>query len=172
MNLRDAQQLADQTLRDLEEMQITVREANRAVRELESQIEDAKDDLRRKKNDETYPTKLAQGFIQSMKNSGLLSTILIEMIDLAAEENIEFERSAYKAALYRVAQEKDIYKMFTRGTGWRTVLTPNIVFEEEAGDLDDWAEAVEAFREDLDVKIGSRRSKKGERATAFWINRV
>lgn len=173
MNISEAKTLAENALRDLESMEITVRDANKAFQKLDKAIIDAESDLRRKKNDNTYPENFAFGIIQSMKNSEFLPVLLIEMIDQAAETNTEFERSAYKGALYKVAKDKDIYKMITRGQGWGTTLAPQIVFEEEAGDLNDWAEAIEAYRDDLDVKIGNdRRSKRGEKATNFWIQRV
>lgn len=172
MKLSEALELAEQTRKDLFFMEITVKDAEEARRKLNSAIIDAQVDLRNKRNDNTYPNKFAQGIIKSMKQTGLMSTILIQMIDRAAKDNIEFERSAYKSALYHVANEDDIYKMITKGDGWNITVTPSIVFEEEAGDINDWAEAIESFREDLNVKIGSGRSKKGERATAFWRDRV
>lgn len=173
MKLSDALKLAEQTQKDLENLEITVKDAAKARDKLNTVIIRAEENLGRKRNDDTYPTKFANGIIKSMKTSGVLSTILIKWIDRAAIENTEFERSAYKAALYRVANEDDIYKMFVKGAGWNISLRPSIVFEEEAGDINDWAEAVEAYREDLEVKVGNdRRSKKGEKATAFWRDRV
>lgn len=173
MRLSEVLELAETSIRDLENLEITVKDAEKSYNRLFDAIKDADDDLRRKKRDTEYPNKFALGIINSMRQSGLLPEILISWIDRAAEENTEFERSAYKAALYRVARDGDIYKMFVRGDGWNIIVVPNIVFEEEAGDINDWAEAVEAYREELEVKIGNdRRSRKGEKATAYWRDRV
>lgn len=100
-----------------------------------------------------------------------METSMIRAIDEAVEVNTEFQQPAYRQALYAVAQDKNIYKLFTLGTGWGIKLHVEIVFESAAGFLNEWAHGIERYRESIKTK-GLDNEDSGRRATEWWYTNV
>lgn len=172
MNLNDAKNLVQETSKGMKSMGTSLENAKSARNELTRELANARRRLKRKKEGTFYPTKLAQEIIKSLKKGNFLSSILIQEIDKAVEGNLEFGRDEYRQTLYQVALEQDIYKLIPEGTGWNIQLRPEIVFEEEAGQLDDWARGISAYRAELKTKIGEPGSYIGLRATEWWEEHV
>jgi hypothetical protein len=125
---------------------------------------------RKKKSD--YPNKLFEEIRVQLVAQEVLQNSLRFAIDQATEVNDEFAKSAYKASLYEVAGVPDIYKLFKVGDGWNAGLNLQIVFEEEAGTLADWARGIELARDELGVEPRDGRSRAGFKATMWWIEHV
>ena len=143
-----------------------------AIRDNESrELNNAKRRLARKRKSD-YPNKLFNRIVAQLKKEETLPQMLMSSIDRATETNDEFAKSAYKSQLYKVAANKDIYKLFKVGEGWNSALNPQIVFEEEAGTLSDWAKGIELYREQLGVETRDGRSRAGFKATVWWIENV
>lgn len=72
----------------------------------------------------------------------------------AASENTEFQYPALLQPLLSCAEDPNIVTMILGGTGWSTVLlaTPN--FEEVAGNINDWSEAIARVRESNEWNSG------------------
>ena len=141
---------------------------------LTDDITNARRRLERKKTSNTFPNRAAGSILKSLKKEKIMSAILIEKIDEAIESqtNTEFDLGEYKSALYKVANKQDIYKMITSGDGWSSTLSPLVSFEEEAGNLNDWATGIEAYRDQLGVVVGEEGSGLGAKATIWWLNHV
>jgi len=172
MKLSEAKNLAEETRRDMRNLEISLEQALKARNILTRALSNARRQLKRKKENTAYPTRLAQGIIKSLKKGNVLTQILMQEIDKAVEGNLEFGRDEYRQTLYKVAGEKDIYKLIPEGTGWNIQLKPQIVFEEEAGQLDDWARGISAYRAEIKTKVGKPGSYRGLVATEWWEENV
>ena len=148
----------------------------KAVRdELNRELANARKRLERKRSSEYFPQKLASSIIKGLKDGNQLETELDLAIDKAITDSgsEEWGHDVYKSALYKVANNKDIYKLNTTGSGWNIRLAPRIVFEEEAGTLSDYAAGITKYREtDLKSKTGEADSDRGLKATNWWLAKV
>lgn len=171
------------TIKEIKDTQVNliateavIKEASSLRDRLTKQLSSARQKLARKK-DPKVGTNTAASIIKGLKAGNELETILItEISDAANRRSLEFSNTGYLEPLYKVAKEKSIYKLIPVGSGWTVTISPQIVFESEAGDLNDWARGVTAFRDKLKTKQaekGKRGSKtKGKRATVWWLNNV
>lgn len=168
---RTPKELISETRRGFDRLEGEIESALDTMKTLRRELGTARGRVTRKRNS-PYPNKFYDEIISQMKSSDIMPNFLMAEIDIATEENTEFARSAYKAALYSVAQDMDIYKLVKIGEGWNSGVSVQIVFEEEAGTLDDWAEGIDAYREELDTKQRKGNSRAGLRATLWWIQNV
>lgn len=139
--------------------------------EFNRQLRNARNRLSRRENT-NRPDILANQFIRDIKKGNQLPFFLMSAISNATEENEEFQDEGYAEALLSVAQEKDIYSLSKEGSGWAIRIDANIVFEEEAGTLDDWGNAVESYRESVLKSKGLDDEEKGEKASEFFADKV
>lgn len=144
--------------------------ARRDRDEYNRQLKNARERLKRREETE-YPTKLAKAYVEGLKKGNILFAMMVAAIDKAAEINGEFRSEAYKKALYEAASDASIYKISIMGSGWSTRIVPVIVFEESAGSLADWAEAVDSYRLEIKTK-GLNNEQAGEKASAWWHENV
>lgn len=135
------------------------------------ELANARRRLTRKKNS-AYPDKLFEEIRAQLLATDVMRNSLIFAIDRAAEQNTEFQEGAYLKALYTVAEDKDIYKLFKVGAGWSSHLSVQIIFEEEAGNLADWARGINLVRDELGVEPKDGRHRAGFKATMFWIDKI
>lgn len=171
MAKKRTKELVEDTGKDFEELQKQLEFAIQTRDEYNRLLKNARERLaRRKKSDQ--PNKLALSFIESLKKGNLLSATLIAAIDIAADVNREFNDRTYKIYLYAVANDPSIYKLITNGAGWATRLDLQILYESVAGDLNDWAEGIENYREVVLKTKGLDNEDRGERATEFWYDEV
>lgn len=164
-------ELIQETKRDFSRMQEELESARQVRDKYQSQLDSARRSLRDREKS-NYPNLVAQSFIESLKKGNTVETVLIGAIDSAIKKNIEFDDRTYKIYLYRVANDKSIYKYITNGSGWETRLDLQIVFESVAGRLTDWAEGIENYREVVLHSKGLDNEKRGKRATEFWYENV
>lgn len=162
--------LITETKNDFSRLQEQLESAKATRDKYNRELRNARERLKRRE-ETTLPTKLAEGYIKSIKQGNVLKAMMMAAIDKAVEVNGEFRAEAYKEALYSVAGEMDIYKMFIIGTGWATKIVPSIVFEEAAGDLTDWASAVKSYRTDIKTKRLDDE-EAGEKASEWWFSHV
>lgn len=168
---RSPKQLVEETKRTLTRLEQELQSALAVREQYNKDLRNARARLSRKEKS-PYPDNLVNKFIIDTKKGNVLSSTLISEIDSAIITNREFERSPYREALYSVAQDQDIYKFIRNGNGWNTDLKVEIVFEESAGRLNDWARGISYYREEI---LGTERldsEKAGKRATNFWFTKV
>jgi hypothetical protein len=147
-------------------------EARRIRTLLNSELENARRRLKRKK-ESSYPNNLAKQIIAAMKkDANVISGFLIDAIDKAAVGTEFEEPDTYKKYMYKAAKEPDIYNITTIGAGWNTSISPSIEFQAEAGSLSDYARGIIAFRKELKTKIGPEGSDRGLKATNWWYSNV
>jgi len=171
MPLEQTKNLIKETRQGYSVLERELQSAVETRNEYNRQLRNARAKLSRKENS-PYPDNYAVKYIEALKKGNIPESILIQEIDKAIGANQEFDENIYKAALYSVANTKDIYKFIKRGTGWQTHLDLQIVFEEEAGDLNDWATGIRAYREDILHSKGLDSEQAGEKATEFWYTKV
>ncbi len=171
--------MAKQTKQLIEEAQSGLLEIERQLEsakvtrdKLSGQIRKAKEQLSKKRTDTKYPTKLVSSIVKQFIKDKLLYSLVLKEIDIATDTNPEFSHPAYLSALYRAANKNEIYKFFPKGTGWDIDMDIQIIFEEAAGDLSDWAEGVLAYRDELGVNEGEESKNSGQRATFYWVGKV
>lgn len=169
---KQTKQLIQDTGKDLLEIERQLESAKKDRDKLTKQISSAKSRLTKKRNDTKNPEKVINAIIREFKNLKLLSSIVIKEIDTATEINTEFSHPAYLRPLYRVANNNDLYKFIRTGSGWDTRMKIQIVFEEMAGTIDDWAEGILSYREALGVDEGDEEQNRGKKATFYWLNNV
>ena len=171
MKLSDYKNLVKEQKEGMSKLEISLSEVLETRDEINRDLGNARKRLARKKSSTFYPTKLASRIIKALREGNILSSILIEEIGKAVNKNKEFGRDEYKQTLYQVAQEKDIYKLIPAGSGWEIQIKPQIVFEEEAGQTNDWAKGIIEYRKVLKTKVGNESSNLGEKATRFWLQK-
>lgn len=169
---KQTKQLIQDTEKDLLEIERQLESAKKDRDKLTKQISSAKLRLTKKRSDTKNPEKIINSIIREFKQYKLLSSIVIKEIDTATETNLEFSHPAYLKPLYRVANNNDLYKFIRTGAGWDTRMRIQIVFEEIAGTIDDWAEGILSYREALGVEEGGEESDRGQRATFYWLSNV
>lgn len=138
--------------------------------ELNRQLSNARRRLDTKLNSQFYPNKLAKEALNIVKQEA--SSILMQQIDTATEGSVEFSNPIYKTMLYKVAADNSIYKMITSGSGWETKLSPQIVFEEEAGDIADYSRGITIYRTVLRTLVGKQGTDRGLKATNWWFSKI
>lgn len=164
-------QLVRDTNRDLLDIERQLESAKKDRDKLTKQISSAKGRLTRKQNDPRSHNKVIDAIIREFKTLGLVEGLLIRQIDLAVETNTEFAHPSYLKPLYRVARSPDIYKYRREGAGWDTVLRVDIEFQSLAGTLEDWAEGILFYRDELGVEE-TDTPDAGQKATFYWMGKV
>lgn len=168
---KQTKQLIEDTQKGLQELEQQLESAKATRDEYNRQLTNARARLKRKENT-TYPDKLALEYIKQIKLGNVLEVILINWIDRAAIINEEFQQRSYLAPLYEVAKDKDIYLLTVKGAGWGVEVDAQIIFEQEAGTLGDWGQAIIDYREfELETK-GLQSEKAGAKATDWWYTHV
>jgi hypothetical protein len=138
--------------------------------ELNKQLKSARAKLRRKQSD-TYPNKFVKELVKIAKEQA--KTALILRIDEAVTMSPEFLHESYIKALYKVANDSSTYKIIPVGSGWRTSLSVQILFESKAGRLQDYARGITLYREKIKTKISDDdESNRGEKATRHWFGKI
>jgi hypothetical protein len=168
---KQAKELILETKNDFARLQEELESAKKTRDEYNRLLTNARRRLERRENDD-YPTKIALGYIEALKAGNIPETTLIKEIDTATETNKEFDDRTYKLYLYKVANTKDIYKFITNGSGWGTRFDVQIIFEAEAGDINDWAEGVDSYRTVVLKSKGLNNEKAGEKASEWWYDNV
>jgi hypothetical protein len=165
-------EIINETSGNLLEIERQLESARETRNELNRQLRNGRRRYESKIHGTGYPDRLFGHIIKVLQQGNELTSVLIRHIDNAIEQNIEFDLEPYKAALYSVAQDKEIYKFFRTGAGWDTRLIVQVVFEESAGGLVDWARGITAYRQILKTKVGDTGGNRGAKATQFWATRV
>lgn len=171
MARKSTRELLNENIRGFTKLENEFQDAVFLHEQYKRELANARRRLTRKKNS-TYPDKLFEEIRNQLVTSGVMENYLIFAIDRAAEQNTEFEHELYKKALYKVAADTDIYKLFKVGQGWGSNLNVQIVFEAEAGTLTDWARGISLFRDEMGVEPKDARHRAGFKATMFWIEKV
>ena len=168
----DTLKLVEETRNSLSISEQWALEARRIRTLLNNELGNARERLKRKK-ESPYPNTLAKQIITEWKKDiNAISGFLIEAIDKAAIGTEFEEPDTYKKHMYAAAKKVDIYNLRITGTGWDTTISPDIGFEEEAGNLADYARGIIAFRKEIHTKIEDEGSDRGEKATDWWYANV
>ena len=80
----------------------------------------------------------------------------------------EYAYDQFLSPLLDVGFEKDLYEIIPAGVGWNRTILVRLKMNEIAGDINDYAEAVEATRDALNVKDG----RDPERASTIWRTKI
>lgn len=168
---KQTKELVDETKTGLQGLEQQLESAIATRDQYNRDLRNARARLKRKENS-TYPDKLALQYIKDVKAGNVLSTTLIKWIDDAVTTNQEFAEEAYTKPLYQVAQDPDIYLLTIKNAGWAVEVDLNIIFEQEAGTLADWGQAVTDYREFELRTRGLDDEDAGERATDWWLTHV
>lgn len=168
---KQTKQLVEETQTGLKELEQQLESAKAVRDEYNRELKNARARLKRKETS-TYPDKLAQQYIKDLKAGNVMETTLIKWIDDAVTTNQEFAEDAYLQPMYEVAKDKDIYLLTLKGAGWSVEVDLNIIFEQEAGTLGDWGQAIIDYRE-FELKTeGLEDETAGEKATDWWYTHV
>lgn len=170
MATREYTRLIKDTQKNLLATEEGIARAQKAFDEISREITNAQARLRRKTGSE-HAEVVARASIKSLKAGNLLETTLIEQIDIAAL-GTEFESDVYISKLYEVAKNKEIYNLFTGGSGWNLHLNTQITFEEVGGRLEDYARGIRAYRASLGTRVGEEGESRGLKATSWWFTHV
>ena len=95
-------------------------------------------------------------------------TIYANNVRRAASESIEYDFDSFLQPLLAVGMEEDLYSIVPTGNGWDKSISVNLEMNQVAGDLDDYASAVESTRESMGVKEG----RDPEKASYIWKTRI
>jgi hypothetical protein len=171
----DTIRLIKETKDGLQATRKGVQQGEQAYKQLEEEIRLAKRRLAYKKSSrhaETYARRVLRQF----KAEDYPKLVLMKEIDDAVvRSGREFDEnsSLYKYYLYQVANDESIYKLIPIGAGWGIRLSPQIVFEEVAGTLNDYARGIEAYRASLGTKVSEdEESNRGLKATSWWRKNI
>lgn len=93
--------------------------------------------------------------------------ILKSEIETAVLKNDEYAYTALLIPLLDVANDTELYEILAYGGGWAMSITVNLLMDEIAGNIQDYADAVQSTREELNV--GRSNPKK---ASDIWRNRI
>lgn len=167
MAKRDAKQLILETHDDFTLLQEKLASAKATRDEYTRLLKNARERLARREKD-GFAESLALGFIESMKAGNIPEATLIKAIDDAADINREFDNRTYKLYLYKVANDKEIYKYFLHGSGFGINLDFQIIYEMVAGTLDDYSEGITNYRQVVLKSKGLTSEKAGQKATEWW----
>lgn len=164
-----------ETMRDLEATKSGVSTAQKSYGTLQEDIRLAKGRLSYKKSTrhaEVYARKILRAF----KDENYTRVILLKEIDdalIRAGREFQQNENLYKFYLYQAAEDPNIYKLIPLGSGWGIRISPQIVFEETAGNLEDYARGIEAYRASLGTKVDEGgTTDRGLRATRWWRENV
>lgn len=166
----DSLQLIRDEQKNLLATQEGVSRARTAYETIAKEIKNAQARYRRKVSEE-HGEVTARKAIESIKAGNVIETILINQITIAAT-GTEFEKDVYLSKMLEVANHKDVYKLIPIGAGWNSKISTQIVFEEDAGRLEDYARGIRAYRASLKTKQGGEGSKRGIKATEWWLTHV
>lgn len=167
--MADASKIINDARKTSSRLESFLEEAIATRNELNRQLTNARRRLNTKRTSTAYPISLAQSIIKDLKQDAIEE--LTSRIDTAVNET-EFSNPSYKYYLYLVAKEPTIYKFITSGSGWDIRLSLQIVFEEEAGDIADYARGIKQVRRLLGTKEGKEGSNRGFKATNWWYKNV
>lgn len=171
MAKKQPKKLVQDTRDDFARLQEELESALATRKVYQRELDNARKRLKRR-DSEDRATTFAIKLIQALKKGNILETTLVTEIDKAIETNQEFIAEAYIKPLYEVAKEKEIFKLLPFGTGWGTHLNTQIVFEEKAGDIADWGQAVTDYRE---FELKTKRLDDfdaGQRASSWFATHV
>lgn len=171
MARKQTQQLIEETSNDFARLQTELESAIQTRDEYNRLLRNARERLARRE-ETTLPDDITRAFVENMKRGEVPEAVLMRSIDAAIEVNKEFDDRTYKIYLYKVANDKSIYKYFINGSGWNTRLDFQIIFESVAGDLNDWGQGISAYREEVLQTKGLSSEQSGERATEFFYDMV
>jgi hypothetical protein len=168
-------ELITDTKNDFARLQEELEAAKKTRDDFQRLLDNARRRLKRRENEDRANIYI-QETLKSLKKEGQLFVVmqlfLEDAIKKATEDNTEFALTAYLEPLQEVAAQPDIYKLLVLGTGWSTHLSTQIVIEEEAGDLPDWGQAIEDYRE-FELKTQNLDDENaGERASSWFATHV
>lgn len=164
-------QLIKDTKTDLAGLQVQLEDAIQVREQYNRDLKNARARLSRKEKTD-YPDKLARRFVENIKKGNVAKVILLRSLDTALEDSIEFNDRTYKIYLNKVADDESIYTYSIIGSGWGVRIDVQIIYEAVAGELRDWAEGIQSFREEVLKSRGLNSEERGERATEWWYNNV
>lgn len=173
--LEETVRFVKDTIKDLDATKSGVSTAQKAYDSLQDDIRRAKGRLSYKKSTR-HAEVYARNIIKAFKNENYTRAVLLKEIDdavIRAGREFQQNENLYKFYLYQAAEDSSIYKLIPIGAGWGVRLSPQIVFEETAGNLDDYARGIEAYRASLGTKVDeSGETDRGLRATRWWREHV
>lgn len=86
----------------------------------------------------------------------------------AATASMEYAFDSFLVPLLRVGDESDLYSITATGSGWNKRISVELMMNEVAGNIQDYADAVESVREFLGVKEG----RDPALASSIWKNKI
>jgi hypothetical protein len=94
--------------------------------------------------------------------------IYLEKVQEAAAQSEEYAYDAFLSPLIDIGYEDSLYKLTRAGNGWGSKLSVHLAMDEVAGDIGDYAEAVESARASLGVKD----DRDPIRASQIWKDKI
>lgn len=98
----------------------------------------------------------------------LAPSIYSKRVKAAATASVEYAYNAFLSPLLEIADNEDLYDLKLTGNGWNTSVVVKLNMNEIAGDIDDYAEAVELARSSLHVK----EERDPDTASRYWKTKV
>lgn len=95
-------------------------------------------------------------------------TVFMELATQAATESVEYAYDQFLSPLLDLAHDPDLYDFNTVGNGWDSRLVASLNMDAVAGDISDYANAVQNARDALGMKEGRDPVK----ASAFWRDKI
>ena len=95
-------------------------------------------------------------------------SIYAERVADAVKKADEYAYDQFLSPLLDVGFEKELYEIIPTGVGWNRTILVRLKMNEIAGDINDYAKAVEATRDSLNVKEG----RDPELASKIWRTKI
>jgi len=94
--------------------------------------------------------------------------ILKEEVETAVLTNDEYAYTPFLTPLLDIASDEELYNIIPGGTGWSRSITVELAMNEVAGDIEEYAQAVEAAREEM----GSDPDRDPIKASHIWRTKI
>jgi hypothetical protein len=154
----------DKILSDSMSAKASLRDAVVAKVKVESAIRIVKESTPKAKSNES-DTAFALA-LQVAKDSA--PEIYAASVKDAATKSGEYAYDAFLLPLLEVGDNEGLYKITPIGIGWNRSISVDLAMNELAGDLDEYADAVEAAR----ASLGIKEERDGSKASKYWRDMV
>lgn len=91
-----------------------------------------------------------------------------DQIEAALAKSEEYSYLSFAAPLLDVAKDKNLYQIYTQGTGWTRNIIVRLDMDTVAGTIEDYADAVDEARIEMDVD----EDRNPVRASTIWRTKI
>lgn len=143
----------------------TIALADNLSRKFNRGWEDANRRIEYLRSDE-YMNSMVQNILETTKY--FASEIYVENVKLAVEEAPEFAIPPYLVPLLDISRNERLFDIRVVKKACSSYVKVNLRMNEVAGNIQDYANAIDAAREIM----GEKEDRDPEKASAYWANRV